>query len=363
MRVLLVCPYSLSTPGGVQGQVLGLARALRELGVDARVLAPSDGPPPEPGVVTVGPSTKVPSNGSVAPIAHGKDQARLTLDAIEALGPDVLHLHEPLVPGPNQAALLGCDVPAVGTFHAAGAAPAYRYLRKPLRSMVDRLAVRTAVSEEARRLAQEAFGGEFLVLPNGVDVPRFAKAERWPADRPVILFVGRHEERKGLVVLLDAFEGLDRDAVLWVGGEGPETEELRARGLPGVEWLGRLSDHDLARRLRGAGVFCAPSLHGESFGVVLLEAMAAGTPVVASGIPGYANVARSDREALLVPPADVTALRGALRRVLDEPSLAARLVAAGSARAAEFSLARLAERLVPVYERAMATGRPLTRRR
>ena len=169
-----------------------------------------------------------------------------------------------------------------------------------------------------------------------------------------ILFVGRHEPRKGLEVLLSAFAALDRDAVLWVAGEGPETAALAASAPPGVEWLGRISDEELAQRLGTAAVFCAPSLHGESFGVVLLEAMAAGTPIVASDIAGYRDVARHDREAVLVPGGDVAALTDGLRRVLDDPTLAARLIEAGTVRAAGFSMERLAARYTDLYDSLLA---------
>lgn len=356
---MIISPYSLSTPGGVQGQVLGVARALRELGVHARVLGPCDGPPPEPGVISVGPSTKMSSNGSIAPIASGRAVRPRTLEALRTYQPDVVHLHEPLVPGATVAALLGSDIPSVGTFHAAmksGRSRWYTVFRPAARSVASNLTLRTAVSEEARRLAEEALEGSYLVIPNGVDLARFASAAPWPTDRRAILFVGRHEERKGLGVLVEAFVGLERDAVLWVAGEGPETEELRARDVPGVEWLGRIPDDELARRLKASSVFSAPSLYGESFGIVLLEAMGASVPVVASDIPGYRDVVRADREGLLVTPGDAVALRAGLRRLLDEPATVARLVAAGESRAAEFSMARTAEQYLPVYEQAAARG-------
>ena len=354
MRVAIVCPYSLGRPGGVQGQVLGLARALRHLGVPARVLGPCDGPPPEAGVSSVGNSIPFAANGSVAPIAPDPPAMRRTLEILAAERPDILHLHEPLVPGPTLAALVAGSAPAVGTFHASGRVPAYVWLRPAMRALAGRLAVRTAVSADARDLAERWLGGACRVLPNGVEVARFAKAVPWPApeggDGRPILFVGRHEPRKGLEVLLEAFRDLDRPATLWVAGEGPATETLRVAAPPGVEWLGQISDEELARRLRAAAVFCAPSLHGESFGVVLLEAMAAGTPVVASDIPGYRDVARAGREAVLVEPGDAAALRGGLRRVLDDDDLAGELVEAGVARASGFSMDRLAERFAGVYE-------------
>jgi phosphatidyl-myo-inositol alpha-mannosyltransferase len=357
MRVLLVSPYSLSVFGGVQNQVLGLARSLREIGVDARVVSPCDGPPPEPGIITVGPSTNFSSNGSVAPIAGGKPVARRTLEARRVIEPDVIHLHEPLVPGPTQTLLLSADEPLVGTFHASyfdRFNPWYAMFRPPLKRWVNRLTIRTAVSEQAGAMAQDSFGGTFEIVPNGVDVPHFAKATPWPTERPAILFVGRHEPRKGLDVLLDAFMELERDAVLWVAGDGAETDALRRRGVPNVEWIGQVSEDEKARRLRAATVFCAPALGGESFGIVLLEAMAASTPVVASDIDGFRNVARADRDAVLVEPSDAVALRDALRHVLDDPGRRAELIASGEQRAAEFSMRHLAERFVALYERAIA---------
>ncbi len=364
MRVVLICPYSLSRPGGVQGQVLGLARTLRERGLAATVLGPCDGPPPEPGVISVGRSVPLAANGSVAPLALDPPAIRRTLEVLAAEQPDVLHLHEPLVPGPALTALLAGNVPAVGTFHASGRVPAYVWLRPAVRAVARRIGLRTAVSPEARALAERWLGGACQVLPNGVEVERFAKAGELhlppgDAERRAILFVGRHEPRKGLDVLLEAFRQLDRDAVLWVAGEGPNTSALTATAPPGVEWLGRISDQELAQRLRAATVFCAPSLHGESFGVILLEAMAAGTPVVASDISGYRDVARQDKEAVLVPGGDAVALAAGLRRVLDDATLAGRLVEAGTARAASFSMERLAARYADLYESLLArSGSP-----
>lgn len=356
---MLVCPYSLTLPGGVQGQVLGLGRALRDHGIDAVVVAPCDDTPPEPGVLAVGRSVPLASNGSVAPLAPDPAAMARTVGAVRAERPDVLHVHEPMSPGPPWAALVGSRVPAVGTFHASGSAPTalYRTFRPFVRALARRLAVRTAVSDDARAVAERFLGGAYRVLPNAVEVERFAKAEAWPAERPAILFVGRHEERKGLGMLVEAFSELDRDADLWVAGEGPETAVLKARGVPRVEWLGPISEDEKARRLAGASLFCAPSIHGESFGIVLLEAMAAGAPVVASDIAGYRDVARRDREALLVDPGDPVALRHALQRVLDDTELARHLVDAGHERARAFSMSALAERYLAVYEQAIARGR------
>jgi len=361
LRVALLCPYSLSVFGGVQLQVLGIARALRARGVDARVLAPSDGPPPEPGITSLGPTLRFPSNGSIAPITSSKAVATRTREALRGFGPDVLHLHEPLSPGGNHAALVGTDIPSVGTFHAAhpGRNGWYEAFRLPLRSMVARLAICTAVSAEAQRNIEVTFGARCEILPNGVDVDAFAGAEPWPTDRPAVLFVGRHEPRKGLGVLLEAWRDLDRDAVLWVAGEGPQTNELRARQVPDVEWLGRVSEAEKARRLRGATIACFPSIEGESFGVVLLEAMAARTPIIASDLTGYRNVARAGREAIMVAPDDAASLRAALRALLDDEARRAELAVAGRERAEEFSMTGLAGRLVGLYQRAVGIGSEL----
>jgi phosphatidylinositol alpha-mannosyltransferase len=360
LRVAIVCPYSLSVFGGVQGQVLGLAHALRRRGYETRVIAPCDGPPPEPGITTVGPTRRFPSNGSIAPITSNHLAAARTLEALRGFAPDVVHLHEPLTPGPTHAALVGTDLPVVGTFHASygsGYNKWYAALRRPLQRMVDRLTVCTAVSAEASRDVQHAFGVECRILFNGVEVDHYAEATPWPSDRPAVFFVGRHEPRKGLAVLLDAFAGLDRPARLWVASTGPQTDALRARHQPDVEWLGRVTEDEKAQRLRGAAIACFPSIEGESFGVVLLEAMAAGTAVVASDLTGYRAVARTGDEARLVRADDPTALRDALRALLDDPEARAKVASAGAARAVELSMDHLAERYETVYDDAIRMTR------
>jgi phosphatidyl-myo-inositol alpha-mannosyltransferase len=364
MRVGLVCPYSLTVPGGVQGQVMGLARALRELGHEARVLAPCDGPPPDGFVTPLGDSIPFASNGSVAPLALDVPCALRTIRALRDEEFDVVHLHEPLCPGPTLTALLVADHPIVGTFHRAGASRAYRRFKPIVRAVANRLDVRCAVSDDAHRTARAAHPGEYELLFNGIEVDRFAKADAFPTEGPTVFFIGRHEPRKGLAVLVDAMAHLPADVRLWVAGDGPQTAELRARTVDDgrIQWLGRIGDAEVASRLRGADVFCAPSLHGESFGVVLLEAMAAGTAIVAGDLPGYRKVARPEEHAVLVPPGDATALGHGLRRVLGDGSLAAGMVAAGELRAPEFSMERLARRYVELYEPLVSGGRRGRRR-
>jgi phosphatidylinositol alpha-mannosyltransferase len=352
MRIGLVAPYSLSLPGGVQGQVLGLARSLRAAGHDARVLGPCDGPPPDAGVTPLGACVPLAANGSIAPIAPDLPCALRTIRALRDEAFDVVHLHEPLVPGPCMTSAIVKSAPLVGTFHAAGVSAAYRWAGGPLRWLADRLDARCAVSEDARALAADHLLGDYELVFNGIEVERFAKATPWPTEGPTILYVGRHEPRKGLAVLLEAMASLPPDVRLWVTSDGPDTGRLRSRyDDPRVEWLGRVDDDERNRRMKGADVFCAPSLHGESFGVVLLEAMAASTPVVASDLPGYRNVARPGREGKLVPPGDPSALAAALQRVLTDGDTARALVEAGDRRADELSMDRLAERYLSVYGR------------
>ena len=352
-----MCPYSLSLPGGVQAQILALARSLRAAGHDTRVLGPCDGPPPDAGVTPLGNCVPLAANGSIAPIAPDLPCALRTIRCLRDEGFDVVHLHEPMVPGPCMTSALMKSAPLVGTFHAAGMSAAYRWGRGPLAWLADRLDRRCAVSEDARRLAVDHLGGSYELVFNGIEIERFAKATPWPTEGPTILFVGRHEPRKGLAVLLAALDSLPADVNLWVASDGPETQRLRAAtaGDRRVEWLGRISDDERNRRLRAADVFCAPSLHGESFGVVLLEAMAAGAAIVASDLPGYANVARAGREANLVPPGDVAALAAGVNLVLADAGYRTGLVEAGYQRAEALSMDHLAERYLEVYSEIVRT--------
>ena len=351
MRIGLVCPYSLTIPGGVQGQVMGLARELRLLGHEVRVLGPCDGPPPDAGVTPLGRSVPTAANGSVAPLAPDPSAQLRTIRALRDEGFDVVHLHEPFAPGPCMTATLFADVPKVGTFHAAGESAGYRVMGWALRRLAKRLDHRCAVSPDAEALAKGAIGGDFELLFNGIEVERFADGPVHPSEGPTIFFLGRHEPRKGLEVLLAALADLPPDVRVWVGGDGPQHAELRERfGHDGrIEWLGRISDDERAARMRGCTVYCSPSVRGESFGMVLLEAMASGCALVASDLDGHRNVATDGVDALLAPVGDAPALAKALRRVLDDDVLRRELVDGGRRRADELSMARLAARYVEIY--------------
>jgi phosphatidyl-myo-inositol alpha-mannosyltransferase len=351
VRVGLLCPYSLTIPGGVQGQVLGLARSLRRLEHEVRVLGPCDGPPPDAGVTPLGRSVPTAANGSVAPIAPDPSAQLRTIRALRDEGFDLLHLHEPMAPGPCVTALLIGDVPKVGTFHAAGESAPYRYLGWGLRRMARRLDHRCAVSPDAKALAEGGLGGTYELLFNAVEVERFANGPVHPSDGPTIFFLGRHEPRKGLEVLLAALADLPPDVHLWVGGDGPQTDELkdRYRHDGRIEWIGRISDDERSARMRGCTVYCSPSVRGESFGMVLLEAMASGCALVASDLDGHRNVASDGVDALLTPVGDAAALAKALRRVLDDQDLRDELMAGGRRRAEQLSMTRLAERYDQIY--------------
>ncbi len=352
LRIGMVCPYSLSIPGGVQEQAMGLARELRRMGYEVRVLGPCDGPPPATFVSPLGNSLPTASNGSIVPIAPDPIAQFRTMRLLRDEEFDVIHLHEPLAPGATQTTLFLHPAPLVGTFHAAGESNGYKLLDRPLRMLADNLTHRVVVSKDAQALVQGSIGGEYEVLFNGVELHRYRGAATTALPGRTVFFCGRHEERKGLDVLLAAFKLLPTDVRVLIGSDGPDTRRLQE--LAGAEerivWLGRLSDDDKIAYLKGASMFCAPSLRGESFGVVLIEAMAAGTPVVASALDGYRNVATDEVDSLLCEPGDVQALAAAIGRILDEPGLAERLRVAGSRRADDFSMTTLARRYAEIYE-------------
>ena len=343
-------------------QVLGLARELRSMGHEVRVLGPCDGAPPEPFVTPLGNSLPTAANGSVAPLAPDASAALRTIRALNDEDFDVIHLHEPLAPGVTMTALLLRLAPTVGTFHAAGDSASYRMLNRAVRWLASRIDIRVAVSKDAELLASRYLGGSYELLGNGIELGKYGLIGTEPVaktSQPTIFFIGRHEPRKGLDVLLRSLEYLPADVRLWIASDGPDTESLRAKfaAEARITWLGRISDAEKVRRMAEATVFCAPSLHGESFGVVLLEAMASGTPVVASDIDGYQNVATHDVDALLVEPGNDRALASALAKVMANPRLSRRLVEAGSRRVESSSMRSLAEQYVVLYQRALEMER------
>lgn len=364
----MLSPYALTRPGGVQGQVIGLSRALRGFGHDVTVVGPADPDLSLPESLgdhfVIGRPTGVHSNGSVAPVALWPTAVARAERFVRKGGFDVVHVHEPLAPMAAYGLVVTDPVPMVGTYHRAGVS---RWVL-PLKLLVElvgrRMEVRVAVSDAARETGELSSGGGFEVLYNGVDIERFESAVPVHDDheprRPTVMFVGRHEQRKGLGVLLDAFAMLERPAVLWVASEGPETEVQRRRHPESdrVRWLGTISEEEKAARLAGADVLCAPSLHGESFGIVLLEGMAAGCSVVASEIEGYRKAAGG--HATLVPPGDRAGLSRALGIALADAVEGSGTSAPDARKAAleyarNWSMDSLAERYTDIYERAISS--------
>ena len=345
----------MSVPGGVQAQVLGLARELRRVGHEVRVLAPCDGPPPEPFVTPLGNSLPTAANGSVAPLAPDPSAALRTIRALNDEAFDVIHLHEPIVPGPTVTALLLKLAPTVGTFHAAGDSTSYRVLNKTARWAAEHLNVRVAVSESAKELAHRYLDGEYTVLFNGIEVQRYERPLVVREKTPTIFFCGRYEPRKGLEVLLQSMAHMPPDVKLWIASDGIGIDDLQNTygADTRINWLGRITEEDKLDRLARCTAFCAPSLRGESFGIVLLEAMAAGAALVASNISGYSNVATHDVNALLVEPGNPLALANALQVATTDEVVRQRLVHGGHERAQDFSMERLAQSYIQIYERLL----------
>jgi len=351
LRVAMFCPYSLSIPGGVQSQVLGLAHALRRIGHEVRVLGPCDGPPPASFVTPLGDSLPTAANGSVAPLAPDPSAALRTVRALRDEQFDVWHLHEPLVPGPTLTALTLHSRPIVATFHAAGRSSSYRFLKPVLKPLMKRINHRVAVSNEAKLLVEQHFAGDYEVLFNGVAIGTEVTADDVATAgevEPSVLFVGRHEERKGLSTLLEAVTVLEKDhdyrLTCHIIGRGPDTDSLRSSyaNPERFRWHGQVSESEKISRLKSATAFVAPALRGESFGVVLLEAMASSTAVIASDIPGYRNVATNGNDAVLVEPGNAVDLASAIKAVLTDTAYRDRLVAEGLKTAASMSMDRLA---------------------
>jgi phosphatidylinositol alpha-mannosyltransferase len=362
VKIGLVTPYIYPLPGGVNAHVGFLHQHLRERGHEVRILSSTHGlqRSSEGDIIRLGRGFSVPTNGSVGTLTVSPrflSQVRAVLDRERF---DLLHFHEPFVPFLSLVLLRESTSVNVATFHAySGWSPAYEFGQRMLAGYARRLHGRLAVSGAARHFIDRYFPGDYKVIPNGVEIERFAGArpmERWLDGTPNILFVGRFEERKGLLHLLKAYRLLRREGhacrLLVVGG-GPQEREVRrylyTRGLTGVELLGRVSEDDKARYYATADVYVSPATGRESFGIVLLEAMAAGAPIVCSDIHGYKGVVRRGEQALLVPPGDQRALARAIGELLDDPAARARMRESGRERAREFGWDRVAARVDDYY--------------
>lgn len=367
MRVALVSPYDMDVPGGVQEHVQHLAAALRTQGDEVTVVAP--GTRSRGGLRVVGPSVKVPFNDSVAPIGLRPDLLRRTWRVLHELAPDVVHVHEPMVPWVSVAATATSPAPVVATFHAwSDRDRAYRLAGRVLRRVLGRIDAHLAVSPAAAAYHGAALDRrpeDFEVVPNGVEVSRFRGAAPFTqmGEQPSLLFVGRLEPRKGLDQLLHAMSRLKTtrpDLRLYVVGDGPDRDRcqqlLPARLRSDVVFLGRVDADELPRFYASCDLFVAPALGGESFGIVLIEAMAAGCPVVASDIPGYASVVTDGVDGRLVPPRDPEALAEAIGALLDNPSLARALATTAAGSVDRYDWAAVADRVRSIHRRVVGDG-------
>jgi phosphatidyl-myo-inositol alpha-mannosyltransferase len=363
MRVGLVCPYSWDVPGGVQEHIRDLAEALIDLGHDVSVISPAEDDAVLPGyVVPAGRAVAVPYNGSVARLAFGPLTANRVRRWIKDGNFDILHVHEPAAPSLSLLAVWAAtDQPIVATAHTASVRSRVMHAAEPmLRSALEKINGWIAVSEAARSTLVRHLGGDAVLIPNGVSVSRYEKAEPlpgWPGPGGAIGFLGRMDEpRKGLSVLLHAFElvGAQRpDLRLLVAGPGDLVEvagKVPAQLRDRVVLLGQVSEAVKVQVYHSVDVFCAPNTGGESFGIVLAEAMAAGAPIVASDLDAFRRVLRGGRAGELFENGDSAALAVAIGRLLDDPQQRAAFSAAASAAVRDYDWPKIARDVVQVYE-------------
>jgi phosphatidyl-myo-inositol alpha-mannosyltransferase len=362
MKIGLVSPYVYPLPGGVTEHVRYLYEGLRLRGHHVRIITSSHGlqRSSEGDVIRLGKGFSMPTNGSVGTVTLSPRYVSQVNTMLERERFDLLHFHEPFVPFLSLVVLRQSTSVNIATFHAyAGFSPSYEFGSRVLGSYADRLHGRIAVSAAARHFIDRFFPGDYKVIPNGVDVDRYRKAvplARWQDGTRNVLFVGRHEPRKGLIELLKAFRILRKtgcECRLLVVGSGPQEREARryvmTRRLGGVEFLGRVSDNEKAQLFKTADVYVSPATGRESFGIVLLEAMAAGTAIVCSDIHGYKGVVRRGTDGLLVPPRKPKALAAAIGTLLADDELRARMGRSGTLRAEEFSWDRVTAKVEDYY--------------
>lgn len=365
MKVALVSPYDFAYPGGVTAHIDQLAQQFNRQGHEAWIIAPSS----KPGnsfefdrFVRLGVPVPIPAGGSVARLSLSPWLLKSVRGLLGREKFDVIHLHEPLTPLLPWLVLHCSKSVNIGTFHAYHErSKFYPLASKPLRHWFNRLHGRIAVSPMAQGFIQKHFDGEFALIPNGINLKGFGSdvepIAKYKDGKINILFVGRMEKRKGLKYLLMAYSRLKwqfPDIRLIVVGPGtPDKDSYRVLGehsLQDVEFVGGVSQDDLARYYKTADIFCSPATGKESFGIVLLEAMASGTPIVASRLDGYATVMEDGMHGLMVPPKDDQALAAAIRHMIQDPQMRAAMGAFGERRAYEFRWEHVAKQVMDYYE-------------
>ncbi|MEV4563268.1 glycosyltransferase family 4 protein [Nonomuraea sp. NPDC049419] len=368
MRVGIVCPYSWDMPGGVKQHIDDLAQALMAQGHDVSVIAPAaDDDELPPYVTGAGRAIPVPYNGSVARMSFGFLSAARVRRWVRTGGFDVLHIHEPLIPSLGVLACWAAKGPIVATFHASFTRSRAIAVAEPLlRSALEKLSGRIAVSDAARKSLVEQFGGDTVLIPNGVTVARYTDAEPldgWGPDGATIGFLGRmDEERKGLPILLDAFAVLAAqrpDVKLLIAGPGDEKdvyERVPKQFRDRVTVLGMVSEADKIRAYHSVDVFCAPNTRGESFGIVLAEAMASGATVLASDIPAFRRVLGDGQAGALFANGDPASLAREAGSLLDAPERRAKLAAEALVAVRKYDWSTVARDVVRVYETVTTSG-------
>ncbi len=369
MKIGIVSPYAYPRPGGANEHIRETYEHMRDRGHEVRIItAPWGDDPRAQDVIQIGRAIAVPYNGSVGRITLSARLEFLVTKMLARERFDIIHHHEPLVPLLSAQILDRKSCPQVATFHAFGGFSFGYWAFRPIADRyMAKLDGRIAVSSAARHFISRYFPGDYRIIPNGVDADFFANAKPFPEFRDGmtnILFVGRLEPRKGALYLVRAYQKLKLRhpaTRLIVCGRGVELGELRRfvrrNDVRDVLFAGAVSEVDKARFYKTADIFCAPSTGRESFGIVLLEAMAAGTPTVVSDIHGYKRVVQRNVSGLLVEPRDVDALCGALDRLITEPELRSRLGAAGAKRAREFDWSHVTDQLLAFYDEVIRGAR------
>ncbi len=367
MRIGMVCPYSFDVPGGVQSHVLQLAEVMRERGHEVSVLAPSSPHVDLPDyVVSGGRAVPIPYNGSVARLRFGPATHRLVKKWLAHGDFDVLHLHEPNAPSLSMLALQAAEGPIVATFHTSTTKSlTLSVFQGILRPYHEKIVGRIAVSDLARRWQMEALGSDAVEIPNGVDVAFFAEAPRldgYPRPGRTVLFLGRYDEpRKGMTVLLGALPAVVArypDVEILIVGRGDEDELRRQAGSLASHlcFMGQVDDAVKASAMRSADVYCAPNTGGESFGIVLVEAMAAGTAVVASDLDAFRRVLCDGAAGRLVTVDDAEALAAGLIEMLGDEEARQRYIAAASEVVGRYDWSVVAAQIMRVYETVAGAG-------
>lgn len=372
MKIAQVTEYFAPWAGGISEHVRCLSRELRALGHDVRILTsdehPSGGAPLdpqlEPHTIRLGPGVTFPYNGSMATVTYSWSLPRRLSEVFEREGFDVVHIHNPMMPILPLVALDRSTSFNIGTFHAYHVrARMIQMWKRRLDPLMNRLHAAIAVSPAARRAYCKYMDRSFEIVPNGIDLRSWSPNGHVPAEngKQSLLFVGQMVPKKGLPTLLDAFEMLLAEfpaLALRIVGDGPHAEACRnrlgQRARDRVVFLGEVHGEQLLHEYQSCDVFCAPSVGYESFGITLLEAMAAGKPIVASRIDGYCDVVQENREALLHTSRDPRDLRDALRRVITDPALRQRLSQQALQTVKRYDWSRVAREVEAAYERGLA---------